>query len=122
MKSNNACSTVGVTVKEVVFRNRVLFEAIILALSPPDIFTLAVVVDKKWHSIITTSVAVNKHLLSSPFLLGRLEGNQATDANTTRLDFFWGAIIIKRPDRIEVIYTIDKGRQENFHPPFPHQR
>jgi hypothetical protein len=108
------------TAKEDFLGTCELFESIIIALLPQDILISAVAVNKAWHNNIIASVAVNKHLISSSFLLDRAKDNCITDDSVTHLDFFWGDIIIKRLQHTGVIYAIDKAQRENFQPCFLH--
>lgn len=101
-----------------------LLETIILALPAEDVLRAATKVNKNWHNVTISSISINKHLISSPFVVSELRDRCSKAqrrhriADITYVDFFWGDLIIKQHGDKELIYVRDSSGYDTFEPQF----
>lgn len=100
-----------------VFGTYELLECIILAL-PAKYIAAAFKVNRTWNNVVTTSLSINKQLVSSRFFFRTVISKHVKDPGIKHFEFFWADMIIKQHNGRELIYIRDKSTLHPIRPQF----
>ena len=85
-----------------------LLEKIILGLPFGDVLKAASKVNKTWHNVVTSSIEIDKHFISSRLFATALRDRRVKRRNITLIPFVWATVIIKRLEHTELICIVDR--------------
>ena len=104
----DAIGSKAMPARDAVFRTYELLESIIHSLPLQDIMQGAAKVNKAWHEVVTTSIKINKRIVTSPRFITLLKSKKVKGKDVLYRTFFWGSVIIKKDfEHTDIVYVMD---------------